>query len=646
VAPAGPISADEVARKTFPSSFRGFDPDQVRVFLGQVAAELAALQERERLLIERVAAAEAKAAQAEAAAEAAVASAVPPEPGEAELMAALGREAGRVLAAAKEAGAEIRSTAEKHASRVHREAREEASRLRAEAERVAETRAAEAEALADALRADAEEAAAETRAEAELQAQVTVEGAADRGREMVKEAQAVRERILRDLARRRRTAHQQLEQLRAGRERLLETYAVARSIMDEATAELAVAEVEARGAAEAAALQLEEPEPTIEEMEAEVVAMREAPPEEAEVERPPEDAPPPAAEGAPDEPLDAEQPAASSVEPKAPVLDLREQPPSEPVATVGERRTSALRILRPAEPEPSPAPPEHGEAPAAVATEEAPDRPAVDEVFARLRADVAVPEQPAPEEPEPAAVAEPQPEADAGAEEPEEAEEAEEPEEPEADDADALRRRDADLAPVEKELSRALKRELADDQNAVLDALRRSRSRPTLGDLLPELAAAAARYAEAATGPLRDAAAAGRAAVAADAADLPPVDDLAAGMGAEVAGALRKEVATALEATGGDHAGAAERISGAYRSWKGSLAEPLARATALAAEARGRLTTEAPVRWLTDPATQACADCAQNAGADPRRPGEPFPSGVASPPAHVGCRCLIEPADR
>jgi DivIVA domain-containing protein len=78
VAPAGPISADEVARKTFPASFRGFDPDQVRVFLGQVAAELAALQERERLLIERVAAAEAMAAEAERTAEAAVAASVPP----------------------------------------------------------------------------------------------------------------------------------------------------------------------------------------------------------------------------------------------------------------------------------------------------------------------------------------------------------------------------------------------------------------------------------------------------------------------------------------------------------------------------------------------------------------------------------------
>jgi DivIVA domain-containing protein len=644
VAPAGPISADEVARKTFPSSFRGFDPDQVRVFLGQVAAELAALQERERLLIERVAAAEAKAAEAEAAAEAAVAAAVPVEPGEAELTAALGKEAGRVLAAAKQAGAEIRAAAEQQATRMHRDAREEAARVRAEAERVAEARAAEAESLANALRADAEEAAAEIRAEAERRTEAAIDAAAERGREMVKEAQAVRERILRDLARRRRTAHQQLEQLRAGRERLLETYAVIRSIMDDATAELAVAEVEARAAAEAAVVQLDEPEPTIEEIEAEVVAMRETPADDGEEAPPEAEAPTAAADEPPTEEPAAEEvaPDPPAAAPPAPVIDLRDpRAAPEPVATVAERRTSALRILRPAEAEPGPA----AEPAAAVATEDPGDasRPAADDVFARLRADTAS---------EPAAEAAPEPEPDAPeAEEdvPPEPEEAgpEEAGPEEADPAAAVARRDADLAAPERELVRALKRQLADEQNAVLDALRRSRSRPTLGDLLPEPEVAVARYAEAATGPLGDAAVAGRTAVAA-AEDAEPaaIDDLATDVGTEVAAHLRAEVAAALEATGGDHAGTAERISSAYRTWKGSLAEPLARSAALAAEARGRLAAPGPLQWLADPETDACPDCTANAAADPVAPGDPFPSGVAHPPAHAGCRCVVTPADR
>jgi len=613
VAPAGPISADEVARKTFPASFRGFDPDQVRVFLGQVAAELAALQERERLLVERVAAAEGIAAEAERTAEAAVAASVPPEPGEAELMAALGREAGRVLAAAKEAGAEIRSTAEAHASRVHRDARDEAARLRGEAEQVAEDRAAEAEALATSLRSDAEEAAAEIRAEAERQAAVTIEAAADRGREMVREAQAVRERILRDLARRRRTAHQQLEQLRVGRERLLETYGVIRSIMDEATAEVAVAEVEARAAAEAAVVQLEEPEPSIEELEAEVVAMRETPePGDEEAEAPDEAAaegPVEAATDVEDGAVDddpAEEPPAP--EPAAEVIDLRDPSP-EPLATVAERRTSALRILRPAEPETAPPP--------AAETEDPGEAPSpVEHVFARLRADRAAADGAEPE-----------------------------------DDESASRalRRDAVLAPLERELARALKRELADEQNAVLDALRRSRGRPTLDDLLPDAEAGVARYASVASGHLAAAAAAGAAAVGDEGVEdgePPAVDDIAHDLAVEVADALRADVAAALEVTGGDHAGTAERISTAYRDWKSSRAEPLARSAALAAEARGRLAAGTPLCWLPDPEATPCPDCTANAAAGARTPGEVFPSGVPHPPAHPDCRCLVAPLDR
>jgi hypothetical protein len=207
---------------------------------------------------------------------------------------------------------------------------------------------------------------------------------------MVRKAQAVRERILRDLARRRRTALQQVEQLRAGRERLLETYAVVRSIMDDAEAELAVAEVEARAAAEAAVVQLDEPEPTIEELEAEVVALRDEPPTEGPEE--PEEAdvaaaapPEPVAEPEPAEPAAAEPgPAAEAErEPAVPVIDLRDRPAPapEPVVTVAERRTSALRILRPAEPESA------GAAVPAAEGDPAGSRPEVDDVFARLRAD-------------------------------------------------------------------------------------------------------------------------------------------------------------------------------------------------------------------------------------------------------------------
>src|SRR5439155_15067260 len=76
-------------------------------------------------------------------------------------------------------------------------------------------------------------------------------------------------------ARRRRIAHLQVEQLRAGRERLLEAYRVVRRTLDEATDELSVAEAEARIAAENAARRVSaEAEITVAEIESELDAVR------------------------------------------------------------------------------------------------------------------------------------------------------------------------------------------------------------------------------------------------------------------------------------------------------------------------------------------------------------------------------------
>ncbi len=244
------LGAEEVAAREFPVAFRGFAQHEVRAFLAQVAAELAAARERERLHHERLEAAEARAA-----------SRVPTDE---EIEAALGHEAGRVLQVAREAAAEIRSRAEEQVARLVRDASGEGNRAHQEAESLLALRTEEAERIA-----------VEIQAQAQAAAEDVLEAAKARGREMVAEAQAVRERVLKDLARRRRVAHQQLEQLRAGRERLLEAYRVVRTTLDEATRELSVAEAEARAAAETAALRVgSQPELTIEELEAELVGAR------------------------------------------------------------------------------------------------------------------------------------------------------------------------------------------------------------------------------------------------------------------------------------------------------------------------------------------------------------------------------------
>src|SRR5205823_9231009 len=79
---------------------------------------------------------------------------------------------------------------------------------------------------------------------------------------------------------RRQHDRQRAQQLRAGRERLLEAYRVVRRTLDEATEELTVAEAEARVAAEAAARRTaaEEPEPSVGDMEVELATPEDATP--------------------------------------------------------------------------------------------------------------------------------------------------------------------------------------------------------------------------------------------------------------------------------------------------------------------------------------------------------------------------------
>ncbi|MCU1379011.1 MAG: DivIVA domain, partial [Acidimicrobiales bacterium] len=472
-----PIGADDVARKQFATAFRGFDQNEVRAFLAQLAAELGSLHERERALRERLATAEEKPA--------------PRGPvGEDELEAALGVETTRVLHAAREAAAEIRAKAEESVGRMLREVNDETSRMKTEAETILGRRTEEAEAASSAILSAAEETAAIVRADAEASALATIEEAQQRGREMLAEAQAVRERVLKDLARRRKAAAAQLEQLLAGRQRLLSAYDVVRGTLDEATHELTVAEHEARQAAEAAGLRasaddelslVHEPEP---EPEPDPLAVEPQPdprpdpsPEpEPETESVPESRREPQPDPEP-EPNVIKEPQAAA-RPVAIVPSPAEVP--EPGDTTDDRRSSSLRLLRrkgeaPEVPlldevdgvrviRPEAAPssrpmvvpdlPEQPESePEPLATEEKP----VDDLFARLRADRAAAVAHAEE------VLTAAPEVDAS----------EEPAaEPVVVEDAVFEQRDAALETAERALTRALKRALADEQNEVLDALR------------------------------------------------------------------------------------------------------------------------------------------------------------------------------
>ena len=234
----GPLSPEEVAHRGFPTAFRGFETGEVRAYLQRVATELRASTARERELHRRLADAEHRAAH-------------PVIEGEA-LTRALGEEMGRILASAHQAAADLKSRAEDNAARILREAHEQAQRIRAAAELVLAERTEEADAQAAEIRRAAAAEAAGVVERARREADEATAQAETRGRQVVQEAQAARARVLGDLTRRRRLMQMQVEQLRAGRERLLEVYRTVRRTTDEVADELQRAEGEAREAAAAA----------------------------------------------------------------------------------------------------------------------------------------------------------------------------------------------------------------------------------------------------------------------------------------------------------------------------------------------------------------------------------------------------------
>jgi DivIVA domain-containing protein len=221
-----PLSPDEVSDRSFPTAFRGFDPVEVRAFLGRVADELRAAFDREDDLRRAL----------EGAPPAAVGAAVAAADVD---LAAAKEEADRIVREARDRVAQLSTAATAEATRVLQEARSEAATI---------TRGKSEEAEASAVRkiADAERDAASIRVRAREDADAIIEAAKERGREMIAEAQAARERMIADLNKRKRASTAQLDQLRAGRDRLLESLRVVRRNLDEITTRLEVVEGGAR----------------------------------------------------------------------------------------------------------------------------------------------------------------------------------------------------------------------------------------------------------------------------------------------------------------------------------------------------------------------------------------------------------------
>ena len=649
-----PVSPDEIARKSFPSSRRGVDGEAVRMFLGKVAAELRGALEREAILRERVIEAERRAEE--------------PVLDEATLTRAIGIETAKILWTAHDAAGNVVAKAE-----------ERAAELIAEAGQVLAEQIVASEAEALAIRAAAEQEAAEYTSRALAEADSMTEVAHDDAvelvnatkeecRRMVAEARGLRNRALADLVARRRALRVQLEELRTGKDSLLRVVDVVAASVDEFRERLASAEDDARVAAEQAGQRVAQElgHGDLAELEEELAAAGSGP-------------------GGNGFGGEASSGVASAAE--------RE--------SGGEASTGAVPVGE-----------SSGEGEQDRDGSSA-SRRSVDELFARIRASRATEEAAALAVAATPVVAEPERVVELSEKAlvvPREAEltgeiseevggaglgavsvgrEVEETGETvhvvveaeiteavgptlDADaitepDVESLARRDHLLGSITAKLGRALKRALQDDQNDLLNALRKTSRKPVLDELSPpnvqrerfvaagsdqlarayEAGAAFLVAGDAVAGPCVTASAPS-AAVAFEAGAL-----LAAELADDLSGMLRQRIEESLSELDGSLEGSADAAGVAYREWKGTRVEGLAGDFTTRAFAVGELAVlsslgngEVPLlRWAVedDDGGGSCPDCDDNSLAGPQPPGAAFPTGHAHPPAHPGCRCLLVP---
>jgi hypothetical protein len=193
-------------------------------------------------------------------------------------------------------------------------------------------------------------------------------------------------------------------------------------------------------------------------------------------------------------------------------------------------------------------------------------------------------------------------------------------------------------------LLKKAKRVAQDDQNALLDAVRRHKGRPSAAQVLPDLDELLDAWARVLHDGVSRAYGAGSA--AAGVPDQAADDALAREAADALVSPLRLRLTVAIDSgDGSDAGGLVERIGARYREWKSqSLERSLSEVLAFA-WSRGvyDAVPDGAVLWWVPFEEGSCSDCDDNA-LEPTVKGKDFPTGQTFPPAHPGCRCLLAPA--
>lgn len=198
--------------------------------------------------------------------------------------------------------------------------------------------------------------------------------------------------------------------------------------------------------------------------------------------------------------------------------------------------------------------------------------------------------------------------------------------------------------------ARSLKRLLQEDQNDLLDRIRRHRGRGTFeADILPA-PVQVDRFVAGLRGVLEPAFRSGRRLGGAPTLG-DPANSVAGLVAKQVVAPLRRDLARMIEprlAAGDTATTVSERAGDVYRVWKGVRTELLGEGLAYAAFHHGLLDAwreaNGPAkRWVLSPEEADCPRdvCRTNAAAGAVAVDASFPSGHLAPPAHGACTCTV-----
>jgi len=214
-------------------------------------------------------------------------------------------------------------------------------------------------------------------------------------------------------------------------------------------------------------------------------------------------------------------------------------------------------------------------------------------------------------------------------------------------------RRDAVIAEVTPDLLKRARRMLRDQENLLLDTVRRSRGRCESSRLLPDRAHEGVAWSNLLTPMVNTVYLEGRMAVGKKNRITEMPERLLVEFSESFSAPLRERLVGTIRSTvsEGPYESNAEltRVMGAalgarFREWRGSDLEDHTAYVLAAVYTRGCYDAAGPgvcLKWVADE-TGRCPDADDNA-LEPTIKGHAFPTGQKYPPAHPGCRCFIIP---